>query len=93
MKRKQIPKRRNLAARALESPLFRMRKIKPLKGKASYKRRPKHRAGVAISTAHVKLLQSGRCGQILICHRLARSQPEAFKARFTGSIVLDTYRL
>ena len=48
MKRRPLPKRRNLAARALESPLFRMRKVKPLKGKGSYKRRPKHRDGVSV---------------------------------------------
>ena len=52
MKRRALPKRRNLAARALESPLFRLRKIKPLKGKGSYKRRPKHRDGASILTVH-----------------------------------------
>ncbi len=48
MKRRPLPKRRSLAARALESPLFRLRKVKPLKGKGSYKRRPKHRDGVSV---------------------------------------------
>ncbi len=48
MKRRPLPKRRSLVARALESPLFRMRKIKPFKGKGSYKRRPKHRDGASV---------------------------------------------
>ena len=48
MKRKPLPKPRSLAARALESPLFRMQKVKTLKGKGSYKRRPKHRGGVSV---------------------------------------------
>ena len=48
MKRRPLPKRRSFAARALESPLFRLRKIKPLKGKGSYKRRPKHRDGASV---------------------------------------------
>ena len=48
MKRKPLPKPRSLAARALESPLFRMQKVKTLKGKGSYKRRPQHRGGVSV---------------------------------------------
>jgi hypothetical protein len=48
MKRKPLPKPRSLAARALESPLFRMQKVKTLKGKGSYKRRPKYRGGVSV---------------------------------------------
>ena len=44
-KRRPPPKPRNHSAHALESPLFRMRLVKSLKGKASYKRRPKHRGG------------------------------------------------
>ena len=44
MKRKHPPpKPRSPAARALARPLYRQRKVKPLKGKGSYKRRPKHR--------------------------------------------------
>lgn len=50
MKRKPLSKPRSLAARALESPLFRMQKVKTLKGKGSYKRRPKHRGGVSVFT-------------------------------------------
>ena len=39
------PKPRSPTARALAQPLYRQRKIKALKGKGSYKRRPKHRDG------------------------------------------------
>ena len=45
MNRKRKPKRRNPAARALTSSLFRMRIVRPLKGKASYRRRPRHQDG------------------------------------------------
>ena len=38
-------KRPNPFARALQSPLFKQRRAKPLKGKGSYIRRPKHRGG------------------------------------------------
>ncbi len=39
------PKPRSPTARVLAQPLYRQRKIKALKGKGSYKRRPKHRDG------------------------------------------------
>ena len=39
------PKPHSPTARALAQPLYRQRKIKALKGKGSYKRRPKHRDG------------------------------------------------
>jgi len=45
MIRKRKPKRRSPAARALASPLFRVRIVRPLKGKASYRRRPRHQGG------------------------------------------------
>ena len=37
--------RANPIARALRSRLFQQRRVKPLKGKAAYTRRPKHRGG------------------------------------------------
>ncbi len=37
--------RPNPIARTLRSRLFRQRRVKPLKGKAAYTRRPKHRGG------------------------------------------------
>ena len=58
MKRKPLPKPRSLAARALESPLFRMQKVKTLKGKGSYKRRPKHRGG-ASDFRHLEVHEPG----------------------------------
>ena len=39
------PKPRSPTARALAQPLYRQRKLRPLKGKGSWKRRPKHRDG------------------------------------------------
>lgn len=48
MRRKPVPKPRSVAAKALGSPLFRARQVEPLKGKASYKRRPKHRGGASV---------------------------------------------
>ena len=38
-------KRRNPVARVVRSPAFRIRRVKPLKGKGSYIRRLKHRGG------------------------------------------------
>jgi stalled ribosome alternative rescue factor ArfA len=43
----KIPKLRRLnpVAKALRTPVFRPRRVKKLKGKGSYNRRPKHRGG------------------------------------------------
>lgn len=38
---KNLSKRRNAAAAALQNPLYRKQVVKPLKGKGSYKRKPK----------------------------------------------------
>lgn len=52
MKRKTSPPRpRGVPAAALAKPIFRQRRVKPLKGKASYKRRPKHPGGAFLSRA------------------------------------------
>jgi stalled ribosome alternative rescue factor ArfA len=37
---KKNPKRRNVAAKALREKIFRPRRVKPLKGKGTYRRRP-----------------------------------------------------
>lgn len=50
MKRKTPPPRpRSAPAAALGKPVFRQRRVKPLKGKASYERRPKHPGGASVS--------------------------------------------
>ena len=43
MTHKRKPRRTNPVARALRAPLFRARRVKSLKGKGAYSRRPKHR--------------------------------------------------
>ncbi len=40
------PVKRNPYAHSLRAPIFRMRKVRPLKGKGSYRRHTKHRSGV-----------------------------------------------
>ena len=78
--RRRRPKPRSPSAMALTSPLFRMRKVKPLKGKASYKRRPKHRGGAFDS--RLASAPAMRCDG---SHAAAASCPAAFSSNLRPS--------